>query len=343
MSDRCFFTGQRLLQETKPSGKYMGYFYSDSRGCGRYFLDDADIYNDLSIQSKLNCASETIKLNKMRVIPYWYYDKTSTVDDKSNDTRTFINIRRFENIPIEHSRKKEQILTLAANKLKNKESPFDGVTFLLKEMYKLKICNTEEFYKWLKSLESHGLIEEMDPGMRQSLSTYSSQPFVGNSKDIMISRLPIVLTDKGWENIGSLQSVGKGHAFIAMAFTDEHDEECPNEIRTTIKDACESLGWESKIVNEQEFNNGIMDKVISLIDQASFVVVELTHHKNGVYYEAGYAKGKGIPVIHVVSKEHLESCHFDVQHLNLITWENSNELREKLINRIRITIGERSN
>lgn len=73
-----------------------------------------------------------------------------------------------------------------------------------------------------------------------------------------------------------------------------------------------------------------MDKVIASINEARFVVAELTHQKSGVYYEAGYAKGVGLPVIHVVSREDMARCHFDVKHLNLIVWNDFSDLKERL-------------
>ncbi len=96
--------------------------------------------------------------------------------------------------------------------------------------------------------------------------------------------------------------------------------------------------WEPIIIDEIEHNDGIMDKVISGINDSRFVIAELTHQKSGVYYEAGYARGIGLPVIHIVKKSDLKSCHFDVKHLNLITWDTLSELAEKLEHRIKATI-----
>ena len=96
-------------------------------------------------------------------------------------------------------------------------------------------------------------------------------------------------------------------------------------------------------MNQEEHNDGVMDKVIAMMVDSRFVIAELTHQKNGVYYEAGYAKGLGLPVIHIVSKEDKDKCHFDITHLNLIIWKDFKDLEEKLRNRIKGTLGEYKN
>src|SRR5690606_19600043 len=100
----------------------------------------------------------------------------------------------------------------------------------------------------------------------------------------------------------------------------------------------ELMKWKPLIVDEVEHNDGIMDKVIASINESKFVISELTHQKSGVYYEAGYAKGRGLQVIHVVQEDDLRLCHFDVKHLNLIVWKNLDDLAAKLENRIKATI-----
>ncbi len=98
------------------------------------------------------------------------------------------------------------------------------------------------------------------------------------------------------------------------------------------------MGFQPLLVDEIHHNEGIMDKIIASINSSKFVVAELTYQKTGVYYEAGYAKGLGLPVIHIVKGEDLKNCHFDIKHLNLIVWNSLAELEDKLMNRIAATI-----
>jgi hypothetical protein len=59
------------------------------------------------------------------------------------------------------------------------------------------------------------------------------------------------------------------------------------------------------------------------IRAARFVVAELSHHNNGAYWEAGFAKGLGKPVIYMYNKTLGKSGrpHFDVGSDLYIAWE----------------------
>jgi nucleoside 2-deoxyribosyltransferase len=137
------------------------------------------------------------------------------------------------------------------------------------------------------------------------------------------------------------KGIGSNNVFIAMAFTDETGEkQADPKIRDTILSVLgqNDLGFNAKIVDKEEHNEGIVDKILALINESRFVVAELTHQKSGVYYEAGYAKGIGLPVIHIVKKDDFAKCHFDIKHLNLIVWDSYEELKDKLRNRVLATI-----
>ncbi len=61
--------------------------------------------------------------------------------------------------------------------------------------------------------------------------------------------------------------------------------------------------------------------------------------RGGVYYEAGFAQGLGIPVIWTVKADHIDHVHFDTRQFNHITWTDAADLREKLKNRIGAVLG----
>lgn len=153
------------------------------------------------------------------------------------------------------------------------------------------------------------------------------------------------ITIKGLERAESLlteQNFSK-RAFIAMRFSDDL-----REVRDkSIKPACEACGFEAYTVDEEEHVGDITDKIISGIKTSRFVIADFTYNNPGVYYEAGYAKGLGIPVIKTCKKEWFESkdekgeknrLHFDVEHDNLILWENAEDLRQRLESRIQAVI-----
>lgn len=93
-------------------------------------------------------------------------------------------------------------------------------------------------------------------------------------------------------------------------------------------------------VDEEQHNEYITDKIISEIKTSKFVIVDLTHNNLGAYWEAGFAKGLGKQVIYICNKQWLDNnrIHFDITQINRIEWSNLEELKIKLIDRIKATI-----
>jgi nucleoside 2-deoxyribosyltransferase len=65
------------------------------------------------------------------------------------------------------------------------------------------------------------------------------------------------------------------------------------------------------------------------IRKARFVVAELSHHNNGAYWEAGFARGLNKPVIYMYNKAVGNSGrpHFDVGSDHYIAWEQDQPQR----------------
>lgn len=121
----------------------------------------------------------------------------------------------------------------------------------------------------------------------------------------------------------------KPSVFVAMSF-----DEDMKEVRKSISKVIKDEGLTPLLIDSKEHNNQIVPEIFSEIEKAKFVIVDLTHHKTGVYYEAGYAKGKGKEVIFTCRKEDFENRHFDVAQTNTIVWETTDELSERLAKRI---------
>jgi hypothetical protein len=150
------------------------------------------------------------------------------------------------------------------------------------------------------------------------------------------NKVAVILPD-GWKRIDELQKnqVGNKKAFIAMTFGRDAD--------TVYKAICEGItkaGYTPERMDKVEHNNQAVPELLSRIRQSRFVVVELTSHNNGAYYESGYAEGLGKQVIHICKKNAFKrKGHFDVKQKLTIFWENNpEEIVEKLRERIEATI-----
>ena len=144
------------------------------------------------------------------------------------------------------------------------------------------------------------------------------------------------ITSKGWAYLETFRhpNPDSKKAFVAMWFTDEMEEIYDDHIRKAIEDS----GYKSIQIGRKEHNNDINDEIIGEIRSCKFVVADLTGNRGGVYYEAGFANGLNLEVIHTCRKDYLKDVHFDINHRNIIVWESGEELYEKLLNRIKATI-----
>jgi hypothetical protein len=140
----------------------------------------------------------------------------------------------------------------------------------------------------------------------------------------------------GWERYASLsKKIQKSNkAFVAMWF----DSSLEAIWREGIKTAIEAAGFTPTRIDLQQHNEKICDRIVAEIRSSAFVVADFTGQRGGVYYEAGYAMGLGIPVIWTVRRADIPNLHFDTRQYNHIAWDSPVDLQENLLMRIKATI-----
>lgn len=144
-----------------------------------------------------------------------------------------------------------------------------------------------------------------------------------------------VLTAKAITSVQNSNKDTNKVVFIAIKFGE--NEERINIIQKAIAEA----GFEPRIMSQVETNNWIMPEIFYQIKNCRFVVADFSLPCDGAYYEAGYAAALDKPVIHLFDKrEETETnkLHFDIAQKSTIFYNNFNELRVRLINRIKATI-----
>ena len=65
-----------------------------------------------------------------------------------------------------------------------------------------------------------------------------------------------------------------------------------------------------------------------------YETADFTQPKNGVYFEAGYALDRGLPVIYLCREDDFGETHFDTNHFPHIVYSDLMELQTKLMDRI---------
>ena len=137
-------------------------------------------------------------------------------------------------------------------------------------------------------------------------------------------------------------------AFVAMWF----DQSTEAAYDGGIKPALAEAGYEPVRVDRLHPEGKIDDEIVAQIRRARFIVADFTCgtvpapdgrpqpiHRGGVYYEAGFAQGIGIPVIWTVREDQIGAVHFDTRQFPHIVWATPDDLRVALYNRIAARIG----
>jgi hypothetical protein len=143
---------------------------------------------------------------------------------------------------------------------------------------------------------------------------------------------------------GSAANIDSKQAFVAMWFDASLNDAYDQGIEPAIREA----GYDPRIIRNKEHNNKIDDEIIAEIRRSKFVIADFTCGfskdgkeaiaRGGVYYEAGFAQGLNLPVIWTCRENVLSHVHFDTRQYNHIVWSDPEDLRVKLLNRIRATI-----
>jgi hypothetical protein len=231
--------------------------------------------------------------------------------------------------------------------------------------------STESDYKRSLDQEQPQLISKVaakDKGEIKGLTTLLRElDYIKQDKDSS----PRTISAKGWLRIDELHKaiITSDSVFIAMWFSNE-----TKKYREAVIAAINYCGYRPVIIDQEEYNDFIMDQIVSSIKQARFLIADFTCRpettkgnegkvkngvRGGVYWEAGMAYGLGRPVIHTCedNQEAKNRIHFDVNQYNTIFWK-SNDLganirsleesrsnptfAERLAARIMATIGKGS-
>lgn len=157
------------------------------------------------------------------------------------------------------------------------------------------------------------------------------------------------LGPRAYERMDHLASgaAATDQGFVAMWFDDSIADAYVDGIEPALSDA----GYRPMRIDRKEHNNKIDDEILAEIRRSRFVVADFTCGmvagenstvaipRGGVYYEAGFAQGLGIPVIWCVRADQIGHVHFDTRQFNHIAWSTPQELRERLAARIAASVG----
>ena len=196
-----------------------------------------------------------------------------------------------------------------------------AILFILKEIADFKDENIEKVKYWLKSYDKW----------------LTKSKLLGNFKTSQPDVIWRIFKD--WKNSQPKK------VFIACSFREEKTMEMT---RKMIKEAIDNFNEKHKEIKLEhirideshgtsfELAKGIFDS----IDEAEFVIADLTDERPNVYCEIGYAKSKNkdfILTFHSKSKEDTENknkVHVDLLPYKYVDYSSDGDLRDKLIKEI---------
>lgn len=164
-------------------------------------------------------------------------------------------------------------------------------------------------------------------------STISPPQHVGQGK--------VTLSVDGWVYFEALKrGFSSGNkAFMAMQYG---DKELESVYQKVFKKAANEAGFKLYKSSENPKAGLIDNKMRVEIQNATFIIADLTHDNYGAYWEAGYAEGLGKDVIYTCKKTKFDTMktHFDTNHHLTIVWdqEEPEKAGEELKASIRATL-----
>lgn len=164
---------------------------------------------------------------------------------------------------------------------------------------------------------------------------FSLATFLSERKRVKLTRVGeyisgMTIEPGGWERLEELDKEGPEltQGFVAMWF----DDKINNLYKDALKPAIEAAGYAPLRIDEQHGEERIDHRIEVQIKQSRFLVADLTKHRGGVYFEAGFARALGKPVFFTCHKNDFDERHFDIQQFFCLDWDwdSLGTLKEKL-------------
>ena len=153
----------------------------------------------------------------------------------------------------------------------------------------------------------------------------------------------VQVTVSGYSHIEEVQAnKDSAQCFVAMWFNETVD----GIYSRGFEPAVHLAGYRALRIDKKPDLNKIDDEIIAEIRRSRFLIADFTHGKDGarggVYFEAGYALGIGIPVIYTCRSDMFDHLHFDTRQYHHIEWQEDEIDRfcKNLSDRIVAKIGE---
>ena len=309
----CRIWGTPAVVVHMPGGRDGDYIES-SRAGGPYF-----------ISRTAGVTIEALDDNKKARLTTWLVDQRNLGKDVPEISTLALEDAKTSE-PLRIAEKKQRLVQCIASL-----SPTIGEDISLDYNYTDKVVQLmlawtestklDEIYAFLESLNRDGFLGYFSP----------------TKTSVMLS-----LSVEGFESLEAIdeKTDDSVQAFIAMWFDTSLYEVCDNGFEPAIK----SAGYRPMIIRKKAILGKIDEEIITEINNSKFLVADFTQNgkeaRGSVYYEAGYALGRNIPVVFTCREDCIRELHFDTRQYAHIVWTTTEDLRGKLEGRIRDVFGQ---
>lgn len=305
----CNLESQKLIRDSKLA--LQNRTLIECERCGPYAIDDI---------AKGHLRSE---ISIPKLIAWIREKKAKGIDPPIISDKTLESVI---NIIPDYTPSEKQLILMRNIEILSKY-PGDEILLDLNVDYPISwASNQEEFIFYLRSLIEREVLVIPAWSIERSL------------RDFPVGRSYFKITAKGWDYLDANSKTGiiSDQVFVAMSFNKDLNPVWENAIKKGIEDA----GYKAYRVDDKPHSERIDVKIMTEIKNSKFLIADVTEQKRGVYFEAGYALGLGIPVIWACREDDSEHIHFDTKQYNHIFWEKEEKYREELYNFICAIIGK---
>ena len=328
-TNKCLIWETKLSDETiskRRKGISRIYTIDNPRAGGKYKIDEYDYDKKYTPGLSMN-ENEKIRLSG--------YIAKQNLEGKIPDLSSIIKKEDFIETLAPIPNPKERAYLLLEGLVKKTE--YFGQSFFLNSL--INPNNDSLGFLFLHAVSYCNNIRQQE--ITSLIGFLEESSFIRFNSFEKIKIFSFQVTVQGFDKMDELSNTNHSTTvFIAMWFN-----ETMNTLRDSIEKVVKKTGYKPVRIDNKEHLNKIDDEILLEIKKSRFVICDLTSEqekpRGSVYFEAGYAMGKNIPIIWTCDKNLEKERAFDIQNYNCLFWEKDNldEFIEKLENRIEQTIG----
>ncbi|OMF33763.1 hypothetical protein BK133_13305 [Paenibacillus sp. FSL H8-0548] len=138
------------------------------------------------------------------------------------------------------------------------------------------------------------------------------------------------LTEKGWSEAAA--SIGGGKAkdcFILLA----EDVDLRNEWEEVVFPKMEQCGYIPKLFCQTKWGTHNNHSIEQILD-GNFIIADLTNHSPEVYFAAGYAISKNMPVTWTIKRSSIDQLSIQSHPIRPFVWDKAEDLAAMLQQKI---------